>query len=91
MADADVRQFEFRHRDRPFQVRVVPGEYLGLVYNGVVRKERRFAGREPLYVWTNVELEWEEHHYVEVRYWPASGAIEATVNGSALEQWRLPA
>lgn len=81
----------FAHRSRALELCVVPGRYLALLYNDVVRKERLFAGREPLYVWTNVELEWEEHHYIEVRYWPSNGKIAATVNGDDLAQWRVEA
>lgn len=79
----------FTHRERAFELHIRPGTYLALALNGVVRKERVFAGREPLYVWTNVELEWEEHHYIEVRYWPSSGAVEATVNRASLRSWQL--
>jgi len=59
------------------------------MYQSVLRKERLASGREPLYVWTNVELEWEEHHYVEARYWPSSGAVKVTVNGEPLAEWTL--
>jgi hypothetical protein len=38
----------------------------------------------PQYVWTNVELEWEEHHYIEARYWADSGELKITVNGDPL-------
>ena len=36
------------------------------------------------YVWTNVELEWEEHHYIEARYWASSDRLRVTVNGDAV-------
>ena len=83
------QRFVFSHRERPIELCVVPGQYLALLYNDVVRKERRFGGREPLYVWTNVELEWEEHHYIEVRYWPSEGTIKATVNGAELADFAV--
>jgi hypothetical protein len=35
-------------------------------------------------VWTNVELEWEEHHYIEARYWASTGRLHVTVNGDVL-------
>jgi len=72
-------------------LRVEPGRRIALLFNGVERKERLYAGREPLYVWTNVELEWEEHHYIEARYWPSTGELRATVNGDPLASWQLPA
>ena len=81
--------YDFEHRGRRFVLRVRPGEYVGLFFNGVPRKERVYAGREPLYVWTNVELEWEEHHYIEARYWPSSGVLKATVNGDPLAEWQV--
>ena len=40
-------------------------------------------------VWTNVELEWEEHHYIEARYWAASGELKITVNGDPLLEKNL--
>ena len=40
--------------------------------------------REPQYVWTNVELEWEEHHYIEARYWAHARRLRVTVNGDPL-------
>ena len=81
---------EFEHRGRALALEVHPGRRLALVYDGVVRKERLYSGREPLYVWTNVELEWEEHHYIEARYWPSSGQVKVTVNGDPLAAWELP-
>ena len=83
------QDFAFAHRERGFVLRVEPGRRVALLYNGVERKERIYAGREPLYVWTNVELEWEEHHYIEARYWPSTGVLQATVNGDPLASWQL--
>jgi len=83
-------EYDFAHRGREFVLRVRPGEYVGLFFNGVPRKERVYAGREPLYLWTNVELEWEEHHYIEVRYWPSTGVLQARVNGAELASWQVP-
>lgn len=85
---AEGQRLTFAHRGRPIELCVVPGRYVALLYNGVVRKERIYAGREPLYVWTNIELEWEEHHYVEVRYWPATDIVVATVNGTEIARWQ---
>ena len=49
-----------------------------------VRKRRCRAGVSCVYVWTNVELRWEEHHFIEARWWPDTGRIELTVNGAPL-------
>ena len=57
---------------------------LVLSMNGVVRKRREPGEREPRYVWTNVELNWEEHHYIEARYWPGADRLQVTINGNPL-------
>lgn len=55
---------------------------LELWLNGCLRKRREPSDRDPLYVWTNVELFWEEHRYVEARYYRRDrGRLEVTVNG----------
>ena len=54
---------------------------LELWLDGCLRKRREPSAREPLYVWTNVELHWEEHRYVEARYWPGEARLEVTING----------
>ena len=33
--------------------------------NGCVRKTRSIVYGRPNYVWTNIEMEWEEHRYLE--------------------------
>ena len=40
--------------------------------------------RDPLYVWTNIELDWEEHHYVEVRYYQRDDQLKVTINGAPI-------
>ena len=59
------------------------------VVSAAKRKDRPKTGREPQYVWTNVELEWEEHHYIEVRYWASSSKLVVTVNGDPLLETTL--
>ena len=75
-----MRQFDFCHRHKRFQIRISDDWTLALYVDGCLRKERPRTGREPQYVWTNVELEWEEHHYIEARYWPSTGQLRVTVN-----------
>ena len=53
---------------------------LELWLDGCRRKRRAPSAQVPLHVWTNVELHWEEHRYVEARYWPERGELEVTVN-----------
>ncbi|MCH8141626.1 MAG: hypothetical protein IH908_08535 [Proteobacteria bacterium] len=55
-----------------------------LYVDGCLRKSRARGRREPQYVWTNIELEWEEHQYIEARYWSDSGQLEVRVNGEIL-------
>jgi|TARA_B100000315_G_scaffold243444_1_gene266827 hypothetical protein len=56
---------------------------------GVVRKRCEFSGREPQYVWTNVELEWEEHHYIEVRYWSVDDRLQIIANRTPIYEGAL--
>ncbi len=84
------QRIPFTHRSRPFEICITPQGALELYLNGVLRKRREPGAREPQYVWTNVELEWEEHHYVEARYWAGSGRLQVTVNGAPLLEQVCP-
>ena len=79
-----MRQFDFRHRHKRFFVRITDDGTVELYVDGCLRKDRPKTGREPQYVWTNVELEWEEHHYIEARYWASTDRLRVTVNGDEL-------
>lgn len=71
------------------QVAVAADGALELWLDGCLRKRRAASARVPLYVWTNVELHWEEHRYVEARYWPAQGELRVTVNRETAYAGRL--
>jgi hypothetical protein len=86
-----MQQFDFQHRNKEFFIRVTDGQSLQLYVDHCLRKERPRSGREPQYVWTNVELEWEEHHYIEARYWAADRRLQVTVNGNVLMDGTLKA
>jgi hypothetical protein len=75
------RVVAFTHRHKRFEFRLAGDGALELYLDGCLRKRRERGAREPQYVWTNVELEWEEHHYVEARYWASRARLEVTVNG----------
>ena len=75
-----MTRISFEHRGRHFGVCLDGDGTLALSVGGVVRKRCPAAGREPQYVWTNVELEWEEHHYVEARYWASDARLAVTIN-----------
>lgn len=69
---------------------VTDDQALELYLDNCLRKRREPGDREPRYVWTNVELEWEEHHYVEARFWPSDRRLRVDVNGAPVLEQRLP-
>ena len=75
---------EFQHRHKAFEIQLPDDGGLELYVDGCLRKRRDRGEREPQYVWTNVELEWEEHHYIEARYWARARRLRVTVNGDPL-------
>jgi hypothetical protein len=77
------RRYRLNYRDRPVELDI-DGDALVLRLDGVERKRRHREGVSCVYVWTNIELHWEEHHFIEGRWWPASGRVLLTVNGSTL-------
>ena len=78
------RTIPFSHRHKTFELQITDDGALELYLDGCLRKRRERGSREPQYVWTNVELEWEEHHYIEARYWASSSRLNVTVNGDPL-------
>lgn len=81
---------ELQHRHKTFHLFIRPSGAFELHVDHCLRKRREPGSREPQYVWTNIELEWEEHHYIEARYWASSGALMVTVNGDSLYQGEVP-
>ena len=84
------RSLVFPHRHKEFELRLTDDGAIELYLDDCLRKRREASAREPQYVWTNVELEWEEHHYIEVRYWASTDRLLVTVNGDELlrkEPW----
>ena len=74
----------FSHRHKDFEIALSDEGTLELYLDGCLRKKRERGAKEPQYVWTNVELEWEEHHYIEARYWASVEDLQITVNGAPL-------
>ena len=74
----------FSHRHKDFEIALSDEGTLELYLDGCLRKKRERGAKEPQYVWTNVELEWEEHHYIEARYWASVDDLQITVNGAPL-------
>ena len=73
----------FQHRHKTFELCLAADGAIELYLDNCLRK-RREVGKEPQYLWTNVELEWEEHHYIEIRYWATGKRLRITVNGDVL-------
>ncbi|NIP16197.1 MAG: hypothetical protein GWM88_16260 [Pseudomonadales bacterium] len=72
------------HRGKDFEIHLADDGALELHVDGCLRKRREPTGREPQYVWTNIELQWEEHHYIEARYWAGNRRLLVTVNGDEI-------
>lgn len=73
-------RFEFAHRHRAFTVALGDDGALELWLDGCLRKRRAAGGRQPQYVWTDIELDWEEHHLVEARYRRETGELIVAIN-----------
>lgn len=86
-----MQQFDFQHRHKSYYLRITDDGTLELYVDDCLRKDRPYTGREPQYVWTNVELEWEEHHYIEARYWAGTGRLQVTINGEPVFDERIAA
>ena len=78
------QSLQFQHRHKTFELKLTDDGAIELYLDNCLRKRRDASEREPQYVWTNVELEWEEHHYIEARYWASTGQLKVTVNGDPL-------
>jgi hypothetical protein len=77
------RRFPVTYRNKRVDLDINDDE-LVLSLEGVARKRRRRGAGDCVYVWTNVELEWEDHHYLEGRWWPNEARVQLTVNGRVL-------
>jgi hypothetical protein len=85
------RTFQLNYRNRPVELEIIGDSELVLRLDGIVRKRRRREGVSCVYVWTNIELHWEEHHFIEARWWPETERVHLTVNGATLLDVTLPA
>jgi hypothetical protein len=79
----------FQHRHKHLEIRITDDGALELYLDDCLRKRRDASEQEPQYVWTNVELEWEEHHYIEARYWASQRHLNVQVNRSPIIDRRL--
>ena len=85
----------FTYRNWRLRLEAGPGAHLALYVNDCLRKDRAGEGAETLYVWTNLELEWEEHHWLEARLLPADATgdrlLRVTSNGEPLFELEVAA
>ena len=84
-------RFDIAHRHKTFAVVITDDDALELWLDGCLRKRREPSPRDPLYVWNNVELDWEEHHYIEARYFRDAGTLNVTINGAPILERSLSA
>ena len=84
-----ARRFDIAHRHKTFSLILADDGALELWLDGCLRKRRQPSERDPLYVWTNIELDWEEHHYVEARYYQQRGELKVSINGAPILEERL--
>ena len=82
----ESNHYRINYRGRAVDLAIVGDEELVLSLDGVPRKRRHRAGVTCVYVWTNIELEWEEHHFIEARWWPQTGLVRVTANGAVLRE-----
>ena len=73
-------EFSLNLAGHPIEVIAEADEHLALYVDGCLRKRRQGT---PCYLWTNVELPFEDHYLVEVRR-RAGAPLVVTVNGVPL-------
>ena len=85
-----AHRFDVRDAHRAFTVLITDAGAVELWLDGCLRKRRGPGARQPRYVWTNIELDWEAHHYVEARYHAKRRQLTVTINGATVVSERLP-
>jgi hypothetical protein len=73
-------EFSLNLAGHPVEVIAEADDHLALYVDGCLRKRRQGT---PCYLWTNVELPFEDHYLVEVRR-RAGTPLAVTVNGVPL-------
>lgn len=80
------RSLEIPYHGHRLGVELTETGDLVLRLDGVERKRRSCDGTRCAYVWTNVELHWEAHHYIEARFWPEADRLVVTANGTVVRE-----
>ena len=79
----EATEFTLPLEHKEYTVRVTEDGSLELWLDHCLRK--RDATEDPvLYVWTNIELYWEEHRWVEARLHRGSNKLHITVDGETV-------
>ena len=84
MSETVPRSYAYDLEHKEFVVKIDGDKNLELHVDGCVRK-RDDSLDTVLYVWTNIELLWEEHKYVEARYNRSTNQLTVTVNRSKVQ------
>ncbi len=89
--DGSLR-FRFRYEMYWVEIQVGPDDELTLLAGNIVRKQRRPGPSGSAYVWTNLELYWEEHHFVEAYLTRRADAIflRITMNKDPIFEREIP-
>ncbi len=73
-----VLRFDLEHKE--FELRITDRDSLELHLDGCLRKRSETEESRVLYVWTNIELDWENHRFVEARFNCDTRHLSVTVN-----------
>lgn len=74
------QSFRVELEHKSFELVVKANDDLELYVDNCLRKRCTATSDRVLYVWTNVELHWEEHRFVEARFDRTSRRLRITVN-----------
>ena len=83
---AACREIEIPIGHKKCKVVISEDDGLEIWLDGCLRKRREPSSRHSLYVWTNVELYWEEHVYVEARFFRCGRQLKVALNGEVVHQ-----
>lgn len=74
------QRIELPLEHKTFILVVRENDDLELYVDNCLRKRDSAGGSRVVYVWTNVEMHWEEHRFVEARFDRRSRQLHVTVN-----------
>lgn len=83
------RKIQLSVGHKTFDLIVKENDDLELYVDNCLRKKDSAKGSSVLYVWTNIELDWEEHRYVEARFYRCTRYLQVTVNREEVLTKRL--